>query len=473
MGSSVIVLELNELTPALMNRFIEQGHLPGFARLRRESVTAITDAEEGPPFLEPWIQWVTVHTGLPFAEHGVFNLGDGPRCAATRVWDIVADAGRRAWVCGSMNAVSHARNRDNILILPDPWSIDVEPHPAGLFDPYFRLVRTYVREYTRSKVPLSRGDYLRFVRFMVAHGISLPTVVGALRQLASELHGIPRWRRAAILDRLQWDLFRYYFRRVRPALSTFFLNSTAHFQHFYWRNLDPDLFQLRDSPAAQAANEGAILFGYQKMDRLVQEAMALADDDTTVVLCTALGAQPLTEYDEEGGKQILRIADIDALMRFLGAAEPYRFDPAMSDRINLTFESEAAAAAVMERLRSLHLVCGDRREQVFMVRQNGPSLFAGVKILQIPPPEAELSTRFANAPRLFSELFYLAQNVKSGKHHPDGLLWIRRPDRRHVELREKLSLRQIAPTLLALCDVRGGGRFALPPLAQAMVRERV
>jgi hypothetical protein len=472
MNSSVIVLELNELAPALMDRFISQGHLPGFARLRRESITAVTDAEQDPPFLEPWIQWVTVHTGLPFAEHRVFNLGDGPRCTAPRVWDIVADAGRRAWVCGSMNAVVRSRNPNNVFIVPDPWAIDIEPHPTGFFDPYIRLVRAYVREYTRDKLPLSRGDYLRFVRFMLAHGISLQTIVGAVRQLASELQGVPRWRRAAILDRLQWDLFRYYQRKLQPTLSTFFLNSTAHFQHFYWRNLDPDLFEVRDPPERQAANAGAVLFGYRKMDRLVQEAIALAHPETTVVFCTALGAQPLTKYDEEGGKQILRITDIDALMLFVGVSRPYRFVPAMSDRINVVFETETAAETAMERLRSLQMVSGEQREQVLMVRQNGSSLFAGVKIMKSPLAGTELRSRFADAPKLFSDFFYLAQDIKSGMHHSDGLLWIRRPDRRHVELQEKVSLRQIAPTLLALCDMRAGGRrFAFPPLAQAVVPE--
>jgi hypothetical protein len=64
MDNRVIVLEFNELTPALVDRFIAQGHLPNFARLRAESIVAVTDAEETFPTLEPWIQWVTVHTCL-------------------------------------------------------------------------------------------------------------------------------------------------------------------------------------------------------------------------------------------------------------------------------------------------------------------------------------------------------------------------------------------------------------------------
>ena len=50
---AVIVLEFNELSPVLMRRFIDAGHLPGFRRLHDEAGVWTTDAAERPPFLEP------------------------------------------------------------------------------------------------------------------------------------------------------------------------------------------------------------------------------------------------------------------------------------------------------------------------------------------------------------------------------------------------------------------------------------
>ena len=55
MSRPLINLEFNELSPTLMDRFIAQGMLPNFARLRQESTVCITDAEIEPPALEPWI----------------------------------------------------------------------------------------------------------------------------------------------------------------------------------------------------------------------------------------------------------------------------------------------------------------------------------------------------------------------------------------------------------------------------------
>ena len=79
MTRPVMMLEFNELSPTLIHQFMGQEHLPHFKRLYNESQVYVTDAQEKQEALEPWIQWVTVHTGLSYDEHGVFYLGDGPK----------------------------------------------------------------------------------------------------------------------------------------------------------------------------------------------------------------------------------------------------------------------------------------------------------------------------------------------------------------------------------------------------------
>jgi hypothetical protein len=60
----------------------------------------VTDAGEDPPALNPWIQWVTLHSGRSFAEHGVFHLGDAPSSSTPMLWDSVCAEGHTAWICG-------------------------------------------------------------------------------------------------------------------------------------------------------------------------------------------------------------------------------------------------------------------------------------------------------------------------------------------------------------------------------------
>jgi hypothetical protein len=346
-------------------------------------------------------------------------------------------------------------------MLPDPWATDLDPLPLGMFDDFNHLVRGFVQEYTRDKPMLSRAAYLRFARFMLANGISPRTVTDTLAQLVGERRSKTRWKRASILDSLQWDVFRHKYRQLRPTLSTFFVYSAAHYQHFYWRNMEPELFALRDDGNQEAGLENAILHGYRKMDRIVQDAMALAGNDATVVLCTALSAQPLLKYDADGGKQIIRAVDIDSVLTYAGITRPYTYAPVMAEEFHLLFGSDAGAIAAQERLLALRL---DDGRAVMAVRRDGHDLLCGVRILMMPAPGTTVGTRFSNQQRQFHDLFYPAHGMKSGMHHPDGILWIRTPERRHEQVKRKVSLRQIAPTLLELAGVPTSTRFDFPPM---------
>lgn len=461
MPHPVIMLEFNELTPALMDRFIAEGHLPGFARLKAESLVATSDAEEAPPALEPWIQWVTVHTGLGFSEHGVYDLGDGEDFRAKRVWDIVADAGETAWVCSSMNAAVQSTHPENVHLIPDPWAVDLRPSPEGEYDAFFDLVRTYVQEYTRDRPPLSKADYARFGAFMARHGLSARTIRDAVTQLASEkLSGTPTWRRALILDRLLWDVFRHEWTRMRPLLSTFFLNSTAHFQHYYWRAMEPEKFALAGEEDAQARD--AILMGYKGMDRIVQECLAMAGDEATIVLATALGQQPMATYDETGGKRIYKPRDPTVLLRYAGYPGTFRYAPVMAEQFHLFFDSEADAADALEKLEALTL---DGRPAI-AARRDGDTVFAGCAVITRPAADAQVTTPFATKPANFDVLFYPVEGLKSGMHHPDGILWIRTPTPRPGRIERRVSIREIAPTLIDLCGLEAGGRFGMPPIPE-------
>jgi hypothetical protein len=367
-----------------------------------------------------------------------------------------------------MNSVIRARRRENLFVLPDPWAVDVPPHPAGMFDAFYHLVSRFVQEYTREKPPLSKAAYLRFVRFMVENGLSPKTVVDTLRQLYGERGSRTRWKRAPILDSLQWDVFRHHYHKLKPRLATFFVNSTAHYQHFYWRNMEPELFALRDEHNRDAGLENAILFGYQKMDRIVQDALDLAGREATVVLCTALGAQPLLKYDADGGRQIMRARDMDSFLAWAGVTQTYTYAPVMSEQFHLLFGTEEDAVAAQERLLALKLEDG---RTVMMARRDGRDLLCGVIVPTMPPEGSLVLTPFANERMAFEALFYPAQGLKSGMHHPDGILWIRTPERRHVEIGRRISLREVAPTLLELAGVQTSHRFELPPLREVRAPE--
>jgi hypothetical protein len=90
-----------------------------------------------------------------------------------------------------------------------------------------------VQEHTNDRVALRKSDYAAFLKFMLTHGLSVDTISAILGQMMKEPASGARWKRATLLDKLQWGLFAWYPRKYRPHRSTFFLNSTARFQHLY------------------------------------------------------------------------------------------------------------------------------------------------------------------------------------------------------------------------------------------------
>jgi len=463
MPESVIVLEFNELCPTLIDRFIDEGRLPGFKTLRDQSVIYTTDADEEQRNLEPWIQWITVHTGLKYEEHRVFELGHGHKLNAPRLWDFASEAGQKVWICGSMNAAIRG-GAINGFVLPDPWSAEIAPYPKGEFEAFFDLVRTYVQEHTREEAPVSARDHARFVAFMVAHGLSPSTVAKALSQLASERGGKNRWKRAIILDRLQWDLFRWYWRKHKPAYSTVFLNSTAHLQHYYWRAFEPEHFAVKPDEAELANFSSAIFVGYKAMDALIQEAMAMAPD-STIVLCTALSQQAMTKYDHLGGQVLHRVRDINAFAQFAGIAAPFTYAPVMAEEFRLYFETDAAAEDAEAKLAALNIDAAP----AMRLRRQGREVYASTAVQRPQPDSVLVGSRLSNEARSFNSFFYPFDVMKSGCHHPDGALWLRRPSVAPQVVEGKIPLNRVAPTLAALIGIPDYQRhFSHAPLPEAL-----
>ncbi|MCC5656502.1 hypothetical protein LC608_05810 [Nostoc sp. XA010] len=445
--NSVISLEFNELCPSLMERFIKEGKLPNFQRLYEQSEVYTTDAEEKPPFLEPWIQWVTVHSGLPYSEHQVFRLDEGHNLNSKRIWDIVSEAGLKVWVCGSMNA--NYNSPLNGYIMPDFWSTKVTPNSAELL-PYFRFVQKQVQEHTNDSAPFSRGDYLRFLGFMNSHGLSLDTIAAIIQQLIREkITKRYRWQRATIADKLQLDLFRSYYQKFKPHFSTFFINSTAHFQHMYWRNFEQDKFPVKPSEKEQLEYEKAILLGYQQMDKLIASFLTLVDSHTTLMFSTALSQQPCLTYENSGGKRLYRPRKFENVLEFAEVNSKYVCSPVMAEEFYIRFENEQDATEAEQKLLALQV----NQRPMMRLKRNGKDVFGGCGIFDQLSNDAILSIANSEKSIPFFKIFYQIEDIKSGMHHPDGILWIRKPSCQHSIHKDKVSLLSIAPSILELLDI--------------------
>jgi hypothetical protein len=436
--ATLFLLEFNELCPSLLEKFMAEGKLPNFRRFYETSAVYTTDAEEDPPNLEPWIQWMTIHSGMSFAEHGAFHLGDGRKVEERCLAELLSDAGIRVGVFGSMNTNYSTLNG---YYLPDPWDAHGAPQPAWL-NPFYKVVAKQVQE-SSAGGGMDKRDLLRFGSFMARNGIRLRTLTNTARQLVREKadRGVS-WRRASLLEELQYDLFRRLDRQFRPQFATFFCNSTAHYQHYYWRNMHPEIFEMAPDAGDHPSLRTAIEYGYARMDRLVGQF--LRDfPHVVLVLCTALSQKPWTETT----KCTFRPVDFLRLMEFAGIGrDEVQIEPVMAEQFHAVFASDERAALAAEQLAALTL----DGQSLMVVERNGRNMFTGCSIND-PLAMQGAVTGPGGRSLLFRELFHMVHSMRSGRHHPDGVLWVR-TGRHRVEL-EKVSLRDIAPTVLEFFGV--------------------
>ncbi|HTD38394.1 MAG TPA: hypothetical protein VK669_12835 [Candidatus Limnocylindrales bacterium] len=433
----VILIEFNELSASLLDRFIADGSLPNFRAFREASDVFTTDAGETGATLVPWIQWPSVHTGLPYAEHRIYHLGDAARAQAATIGSVLSEAGVPVGIFGGMNVpVRGVRG----FRLPDPWEADARAEPASL-QPYYDVTADQVKESSHHG-RLTARDALKLAGFYARHGFRWETALAIARQLVAErLDRGVRWRRAALFDRIQYDVFRTYARAHGVRFSSFFSNSTAHYQHLYWRNMEPERFPDPPSGTDHPTLRDAIRDGYRAMDRLIGRFVKDFPDGT-LIFATALSQEPYT------GPVIrnYRPVEFGALLRFLGI-ERARVAPVMSQEFHLLCADEAAARAAEAALLALE-VDGTR---VFAARRDGAGVFAGCVYLDPSVMERDAVDTRTGARARFADLFYLVDGHRSGHHHPEGVLWIRTG--RGCVHPEPVSILDVAPTVLAMFGV--------------------
>ncbi|MDP5132078.1 MAG: alkaline phosphatase family protein [Paraglaciecola sp.] len=440
-NKKVIVLEFNELCPELLERFMKAGELPSFSKLYKCAEIFTTDAQCDVEYLEPWTQWVTLHTGLPFEKHKVFRLGQAQNLKYASIWDVLAKQNKTSWLCGSMNIKWDSKDT-KITALPDPWSIDVMASPNSL-QPFYDFVRANVQEHSNTNFTLSIADYGRFFWFMLRHGLSFTTSKKLATSVWKQLtKADDRWKKAMLLDWLQFDVFKHVYQQQQPHFATFFSNSTAHFQHKFWRYMEPEKFPLKPSDAEIARYGNAVLYAYKNHDALIAEVLQMVDKDTVVILASALSQQPYTKKDDEGGKRFYRPHNIQNLPNIFGLTGVEKVGPVMSHQFHLICENDKSAKQNFELLQAM-LFNG---EPLFSLRLEGSDVFGGCQIYRQIAEDTMLQLNGHQVP--FSEIFYLADSLKSGMHHPHGVFWVSQQGRKQLVHNDPIPLSQTMPKIL-------------------------
>jgi len=357
MQTRLLLLELNEVNFEFLEAYTAKGELPNFARLFAQHGWLRTTSEERYEHLEPWIQWLTAHTGLTFAQHGVFRLGDIVNHDLPQIWELLEERGLKVGAISPMNA--KYRLRDPAFFVPDPWTPTIVAAPPRLRRLYDAIAQA-VNDNAQSRVTF-RSAYA-----LLAGLVGYARVANYGRYAALTARALSRpWKRALLLDLLLADVFVDQVRRTRPHFASLFLNAAAHIQHHYM--FSAQCYNGAQRNPAWYAPQGVdpVLEAYKIYDAILGTVRS-AFPRARLMLATGLHQVPHPEVT-----YYWRLRDHEAFLRSIGV-QFVGAQPRMSRDFLVSCASAEQAQRAAQRLQSA--VAADGRA-LFEVDNRGTDLF--------------------------------------------------------------------------------------------------
>ncbi len=307
----LILLGLNEINFEYIEEYIAQGHLPNLKKLLTENPLIKTSSEKTYEELEPWIQWVSIQTGKPFSEHGIFRLGDMVENNFEQIWEHVeVKHGVKIAAMSPFNAANRAK--DPAFFIPDPWT-KTSVTGSWMMQKIAGAVSNAVNENATGGSKLSTYIYLLLgvARYsLLSRNVKIIELI--LKSLRSHYH------RAILLDQLLTDVFCAHWKKDKIGFSSLFLNGGAHLQHHYLFNSAPykKLNGKNTNPEwYMTADKDPLLDGLKSYDQLVQQIVSLPNAPR-VMIATGLHQNPV-----EDPVFYWRLKDHAAFLNLIGA--PY------------------------------------------------------------------------------------------------------------------------------------------------------
>ncbi len=452
MPRKVILVELNEITWRLIEPLRAKGCLPTFSAFIQQGTRGSPVAPEVHPNLDPWISWTTVYTGRPQEEHGVRFLEQPPETVkGPRIWDLAADAGKTLGIFGSIMSWPPREDIKGFWV-PSTFSPGPETFPKEL-----RPIQELNLTHTRSHTPLATGEKRPglFKRAMALRklGLKLSSVSRVLSFLArTRVQSHRKWEKVSLQPLINMDFFERLYREYQPDLATFHSNHVAHYQHRYWRSMDPAPFKVKPPADEQRRYGSAIEFGYRAADRVLQRMAKLADRDTVLIVASGLGQQPYVVDAFPEGRAVVRVRDIKQIVELCGVTGHCTPISMMAPQWNLQIPDAAKRAQVERVLRTAWVTSPETR--LFAFETVGDTICFNINQNNLRPLNLEAACVFPDSGGRRFQLGELCAaedaTPKEGYHDPVGMVLLRGPGIRQGARLQDCSTLDLAPTILHL-----------------------
>jgi len=331
----VMFLELNEFNLQLLQKTSRCFHLPHVQKLlgMYQSQTVTQDSYES-DFLEPWVQWVSVHTGKPSSIHQIKHLGDVPHLDTEQIWELLSQRGLTSGIWGAMNATRGTATHC-LFFLPDPWTASEKAYPEELnqlLDP----LRFSSKNYLGNVATHIAGQLKGMIKLIRSYGLGKEIA----KQIPWLLKNLIRFKGAhfvfiAFAEYLSTSLFLAFKKKFNPDFSLLFINLLAHLQHHYWTGFDYEKNQKLEC-------------GLKVLDKILGKIFASLEKEDLFLAANALSQK---NTNDEKPWILYRPLDHQRFLNCVGIF-PSKIEPLMTHDAHLFFETEKECQRAVNLLKS-------------------------------------------------------------------------------------------------------------------------
>ena len=284
-NNKLFILELNEINFNLIKKYINI--LPSFNKLLNENKLVETLSEDKLKNVEPWILWPSIHTGLSYDEHKLFNLNDYNKLKYEQIWEVLENKNLKVAAISPMNAKDNFGA--NSIYLPDPWSNN---RVKGSFT--MKILKKTTSYFVNNNAGNKKNFFMYLLLLICFFRYASP--INYIDYFKIFLNSLSKkWFQSIFLDLLLFD-FSKKFLKNNYNFVTLFLNGGAHIQHHYLFN---SKLSKNNKNKSWYLNEkyDPVKDIYRYYDRILGQALNLINKtNTRLIILTAL-SQDLVEED--------------------------------------------------------------------------------------------------------------------------------------------------------------------------------
>jgi len=358
MKTKTILLGLNELNFDYIKFYIDKGLLPNFKKIFKIQPPIETVSENEYKLLEPWVQWVTIHSGKTYKEHNIFRLGDivnNPKIP--QIFEELEAEGLSVGAVSPFNAENRLNNPS--FFIPDPWTI-TKPSGNWIVKSLYQAVHQSVNDNAKSKLNFKSI-------FSLGIGLLLYVPISRwLHYLKTALNLKKPGTKAVILDSLLADIHLALWKKNKPDFSNLFLNSGAHIQHHYLFNSKAYKGNIKNPDWYCPAGFDPLIKILTEYDKQICKLLRLKN--VKLLVATGLHQQPhehLTFY--------WRLKEHVKFAKKIGIKNFTEILPRMSRDFLVKFKNEKDALKTEKLLNEFH--ASKDNIKIFEVDNRGTSLF--------------------------------------------------------------------------------------------------